>query len=485
MSSTAIVLQSLREKGLTHTPGGEASFAILLFQDIAVIPILALLPLLGDRAVMDGETHGSAVTLLPGWLRAIIILAAIAAIVLAGRWLLRYFFRFVAAARVREVFTATALLLIISIVLLMQFVGLSPALGAFVAGVVLAESEYRHQLEADIEPFKGLLLGLFFLTVGAGIDLGFIGRNPVIIALLTIGLIVLKSVVLLCVGRAFALPPGERSLLACGLAQGGEFAFVLFSIAAQERVIDASISAPLTAAVALSMAATPLLLLFHEKWIMPRLAAPATRRADAIEPQQSDVLLAGFGRFGHIVGRLLRANGFHVTVLDNDAEQVETLRKFGLESFYGDAGRLDLLRTAGIENARLFILAIDNEQKSLEIVDMLKKQYPALPILARAASRQHAYELIRRGISQVYRETLGSALDIAVDGLRALGVERDRAERAARIFKEHDEASVREMSMLAESDPEYISRARQHVDNLESVLRSDQEQATEAAAERR
>jgi glutathione-regulated potassium-efflux system ancillary protein KefC/glutathione-regulated potassium-efflux system protein KefB len=474
MSSTAIVLQLLQEKGLAKTPGGEASFAVLLFQDISVIPILALMPLLAtEPGAAAAKTHGMVAG--PAWVRALITIATIAAIVAAGRFLMRHFFRFVATARLNELFTAATLLLVVGIVLVTDMAGLSPALGAFISGVVLAESEYRHQLEADIEPFKGLLLGLFFISVGASLDFVYIGRQPLMIAGLAATLILIKVAVLLPLARLWKIGGGDRSLFAVALAQGGEFAFVLFSVAEQQRVLAPAIIAPLIAAVALSMAATPVLLLLHEKLLMPQLARGGLRRraADVITEPGGDVLLAGFGRFGHIVGRLLRAHGFRVTVLDNDSDQVETLRKYGLNSFYGDASRADLLRTAGIDKVQLFVLAIDNEEKSLAIIEMLKRNYPALPIFARAASRQHAYELLRRGIDHVYRETLGSALDLGSDVLRALGVQADRAERAVRVFKKYDEESVREMAMLDEDDDTYISRARQHIDNLEALLRAD------------
>jgi glutathione-regulated potassium-efflux system ancillary protein KefC/glutathione-regulated potassium-efflux system protein KefB len=473
MSSTAIVLQLLQEKGLTKTPAGEAGFAVLLFQDISVIPILALLPFLAMEPIATAPP-GHGIASLPAWGRAVITIGAVAAIVLSGRFVMRYFFRFVAAARLPEVFTAAALLLVVGVVLIAELLGLSPALGAFLSGVVLAESEYRHQLEADIEPFKGILLGLFFISVGASLDFIYIARQPAVVGLIAFALITLKFGVLFLIARVFKLAPGDRSLFAFALAQGGEFAFVLFSVAEQQGVLNPAIIAPLIAAVAISMAATPLLLLLHEKLIMPRLArGPRRRDDDVITEPGGDVLLAGFGRFGHIVGRLLRAHGFCVTVLDNDSDQVETLRKFGLNSFYGDASRRDLLRLAGIEKTRLFVLAIDDEQKSLAMVEMLKRDYPALPIFARAASRQHAYELLRRGIDHVYRETLGSALDLGSDVLCALGVRPERAERAVRVFKQHDEMSVREMATLDEDDELYVSRARQHIENLENLLRAD------------
>jgi voltage-gated potassium channel Kch len=372
----------------------------------------------------------------------------------------------------REIFTATALLIVVGIALVMQQLGLSPALGTFIAGVVLAESEYRVQLEADIEPFKGLLLGLFFISVGASIDFSLMARQPGTIALLVAGLLLCKFAVLFVLGRKFKA--SDRFLFAFALAQGGEFAFVLFSFATQQAVLASETANLLIAAVALSMAAAPLLLVINEKLVQPRLEKTKPRRdADDIDEHDSPVILAGFGRFGHIVGRVLRANGFPTTVLDHDADQVETLRQFGLKSFYGDASRLDLLHAAGAERAKLFILAIDDEVKSLAIIKMVQLHFPRLKILARATSRQHAYELLRLNVSQVYRETLGSALYLSVDALRALGMEESRARRAAEIFHQHDEASTREMANLQADTDAYASRARQDIENLANAMQSD------------
>ena len=473
MSSTAIVLQSLAEKGVLKTRGGEASFAVLLFQDIAVIPILAALPLLASLPSMGSDTaHGSAP--VAGWERAALVLAAVAAIVAAGRFLLRPFFRYIAATRLREMFTVTALFIVVGIAMLMQKLGLSPALGTFIAGVVLAESEYRVQLEADIEPFKGLLLGLFFISVGASIDFGLMARQPLVIAQIVIVLVAVKFLVLLALGRWFRLQTSDLFLFAFALAQGGEFAFVLLSFATSEAVLTTEIANLLVASVALSMAVTPLLLMINERLVQPRFQATKPRQdADEIDEHDNPVILAGFGRFGHIVGRLLRANGFQTTVLDYDAEQVETLRRFDLKSFYGDATRLDLLQAAGAASARLFVVAIDDEAKTLQIVKMVQRHFPKLRILARATSRQHAYELLRLGVSDVYRETLGSALDLSVDALRHLGLDDQRARRAAKIFREHDEASVRDMASLQDNLEAYASAARKHAVNLERALQSD------------
>ncbi|MFL6595054.1 MAG: monovalent cation:proton antiporter-2 (CPA2) family protein [Chthoniobacterales bacterium] len=486
MSSTAIVLQLLNEKDQMRTAGGKAAFSVLLFQDIAVLPILAVLPLLATVAMQPVEHDGNVMSNLPGWQHALLVLAAIAAVIFGGRFLLRPFFRYIAATNLREMFTVTALLLVVGIALLMQKVGLSPALGAFLAGVVLAESEYRHELETDIEPFKGLLLGLFFISVGSGINFTLIGGRPGAVALLVVGVLVLKFVVLFVVSRFARLEPTQRYLFAFALAQGGEFAFVLCSFAIQNGVLTADAANLLVATVALTMAAAPLLMTINERFVQSRFRSvlPA-REPDEIDEHDNPVILAGVGRFGHIVARLLRANGFGTTVLDNDAEQVETLARFGIKSFYGDATRLDLLRTAGAERARIFVIAIDNEDKALELVDLVQQNFPQLRILARATSRQHAYELLRKGVNDVYRETFGSAVDLSVGALGVLGLDPQRAQRAAQLFRQHDEESVREMALLEDAEDEvYVSIARKHIDNLENALASDREIMDEQEATR-
>ncbi|KAB2653532.1 MAG: potassium transporter [Verrucomicrobia bacterium] len=477
MSSTAIVIQSLSERGVLHTRGGQACFAVLLFQDVAVIPILAALPWL-SRAAGGGPATAAAHTPienLPQWAQTAVTLGAVATVVVVAHFGLRYVFRFVAASRLREMLTAVALLVVAGVAWLMHLVGLSAALGTFVAGVVLAESEYRHQLEADVEPFKGLLLGLFFIAVGAGLDLRYVASHPGPVAALVSGLVGLKFALLLGLGRMFRLGWPSTVLFACALAQGGEFCFVLLGMAGQIGLLDAAESGPVKAAIALSMALTPLLLLLNDRVLQPRLADPATKRQpDSVPDEGFPVVLAGFGRFGHVVGRLLRANGFGVTVLDNDPDQVEMLGRFGIKSYYGDATRLDLLAAAGAAQARLFICAVDDPARSLEIVDLVRREFPNLRILARAVSRAHAYDLLKRGVETFRRDTLGSAVDLGVDALRELGFHPYRAARAGRIFIEHDEASLRSMAPhYGTDDARYVSLARQHMTNLEAILRSD------------
>jgi CPA2 family monovalent cation:H+ antiporter-2 len=481
LSSTAIVLQTLNEKGLMKTDGGQGSFAVLLFQDIAVIPMLALLPLLAtaSRELAHGpgagESHGTTwVEGLPAWAQTLAVLGVVVAIVLVGRYLTRPVFRFIARTRLRETFTAAALLLVIGIALLMTRVGLSPALGTFLAGVVLANSEYRHELETDIEPFKGLLLGLFFIAVGASIDFNLIASKPSEVLGLVALLIVVKFVVLFVLGQVFKMGLDQNLLFAFGLAQGGEFAFVLFSFASQNGIIRPEITDTLIAVVALSMALTPLVMLFNAKVLQPRVGTREglTREPDAVD-QDNPVIIAGFGRFGHIVGRLLLANGVGATVLDVDSDQVDLLRRLGLKVFYGDASRPDLLMAAGAARAKLLVLAIDDPERTLSIVHSAKKHFPELTILARARGRANAYELVDAGVDHVYRETLDSSLRVGIDAMRLLGFRSHQAYRAARKFRRLDEDSVKELGSMRHDRRAYINRAREMIRDLESVLRAD------------
>ncbi len=477
LSSTAIVLQTLNEKGLMKTAGGQSTFSVLLFQDLAVIPMLALLPLLA----MEGATHGGEaahattwVEGLPAGLRTVALISAVGVIVVGGRFLLRPAFRLIAQTRLRELFTAAALLLVIGIALLMAQVGLSPALGTFVAGVVLATSEYRHELESDIDPFKGLLLGLFFIAVGASIDFALIASQPGTIARLVAALIVTKLLVLFLLGRTFGMGWDQNLLLAFGLAQGGEFAFVLFSFASQNGVLGPGITAPLIAVVAVTMALTPLLILVNERVLQPRFGTTErqARPADEID-EVNPVIIAGFGRFGSVVGRLLSANGVGATVLDIDSDQVDVLRRMGLKVFYGDASRHDLLHVAGAAQAKLLVLALDSSEKTLELVRTARKHFPHLTILARANGRRDAYELLDMGVDHVFRETVDTSLRLGIQALRLLGIPAYRAHRSASTFLRHDERSVRELAELRHDRTSYINVARQRIQDLEELLLGD------------
>lgn len=491
MSSTAIVLQTLNEKGLTKTEAGQSAFSVLLFQDIAVIPILAFLPLLAmgqsesisekvQQVVWVAAEQAAQKPSLPPWQQALLVMAIVGGIIVGGRFLMRPVFRFIAATRLREIFTATALLLVIGIALAMQQVGLSPALGTFVAGVVLADNEYRHELESDIAPFKGLLLGLFFISVGASINFNLLVQQPWLILGLVIGLAIVKFAVLFALGGFFKLELSQSLLFAFALAQGGEFAFVLFSFSTQAKVLPTSIAGLLVAVVALSMMLTPLIMIFNDKVVQPRFAGLETEReADEIDDNENPVIIAGFGRFGQIVGRLLLANGCQITVLDHSGAQIDLLRRFGWKVFYGDASRLDLLHAAGAERARLLVVAIDDRDKVLQIVELARKHYPHLKILARATDRRHAYELIRHGVTAIRRETFGSALEMGVDALKTLGVRSHRAHRAAQTFRRYDEEALQEIAALGDDDETVIARSRQLARDLEQLLQADQQEMTQ------
>ena len=442
---------------------------MLLFQDIAVIPILAIFPLLAAVSTTTANER-------PGWLQGLLVIGAVASVVAAGRFLLHPVFRWLGETKLREIFTAAALLIVVGVALLMQTVGLSPALGTFVAGVVLADSEYRHELESDIEPFKGLLLGVFFISVGAQIDFHLIAARPVPIVLLVIGIMAMKLGVLLVVGRLFHLERPAQWLLAFALAQVGEFAFVLVSFAQQLHVLPESMAKLLVAVVALSMAATPGLFVLLERVVLPRLTRGETRKQDVVTHDGSPVIIAGHGRFGQIVGRMLRANGVRTTVLDLDPEMVDVLRRLDVKVFYGDASRPDLLATAGCEHAKLFVLAIDDREASVKIAEYLKHQHPRLPILARAGDRMHYYALRKAGVKRIYRELFGSSWEMGVDALRLVGFRAHTAHRIGRRWRDHDAKGIEELAdvhAVHGIDEEYWKAARRMMVEVETLLSSD------------
>src|SRR5580704_16277624 len=472
-SSTAIAIQTLNEKNLLNTKGGQTSFSVLLFQDLAVIPILAILPLLAVAGAANSPSLAEHGDVAP-WQRALLVVGVVAAIVAGGRFLVRPVFRYLASTRLNEIFTAAALLLVVGIALAMQKVGLSPALGTFLAGVVLAESEYRHELESDIEPFKGLLLGLFFISVGASIDLPLIKSQPLVIVGLVVGLLVVKFLVLLGIGKITNLEKSQNFTFAFALAQGGEFAFVLTSFAVQNQVIDQRIGNLLVATVALSMVMSPFLFTINERLVQSMFSSQLPdREADEIDEKEHPVILAGFGRFGHIVGRLLSVQGIKTTVLDVDAEQVELVRKLGVKVFYGDASRLELLQAAGAAGAKLIIVAIGDEEKSLAIVELVQKHFPNLEILARATGRDHAYRLLRQGVTHIYRETLGSSLDLSIAALRTLGFRAYEAQRSAKAFRDYDEQTVRELAQYSEDESQLIAQAKQRIRSLNEIFQTE------------
>ncbi|MCK6695004.1 MAG: monovalent cation:proton antiporter-2 (CPA2) family protein [Thermoanaerobaculia bacterium] len=479
MSSTAIVLQSLKEKGQTQTAAGQASFAVLLFQDILVIPALAVLPLLAPQTAADADpAHTNLLGGLPGWLKTLALTGSVAAIFVAGRYLVVPLLRIVAKTRLRELFTASALLVVIAVTWLMQQVGLSPALGAFLSGVVLANSEYRHELESDLVPFKGLLLGLFFLGVGASINFKLILEQPALTFGLVAGIMLLKALVLYFIGRSSRLSSDQNLLFALGLSQVGEFAFVLFSFSGQLNIIDNATTDMLMAVTALSMSLSPVLLLINEKYIDPYFGVRQVAEEKAADQigEKHPVILAGFGHFGSTIGRLLRANGVETTILDFDTDRVELLRKMGFNVYYGDATRLDLLKSAGADEAKMLIAAIDSPETNYELIRTAQKHFPHLRIMARARNRFDAYELIDLGLENIYRETMYTAVHLAVDVLENLGFRAYTATRQGQNFIQYDEAALRKLAVQRHDVKQYILSVREQIEHQEELLQADLQQ---------
>lgn len=471
MSSTAIVLQTLEEKGLRRGAVGTAAFGVLLFQDLSVIPLFVLLPLLaampGTAPTSDGGLHG--------WVHAVAVLAAVALIITFGRYLTAPVFRFIAAARLRELFTATALLLVFAVTALMQAVGVSPALGAFLAGVMLAENEFRRELEADIEPFRGLLLGLFFITVGASLDFDLVLAHPVIVLGLSIGLMAIKGVAMTGLGRLFHLTLPDARMVGVSLCQGGEFAFVLTGFVVGAHVLPQHLGALLNAVVAVSMVLTPLVFLAHER------LATKPARADGPKPEapsfeaDPDVIVAGYGRVGQIAGRLVRANGFKTSILDISTSQIELLRRFGQRVQYGDASRIELLQAAGADKAKLLVVAIDDREKALEMVEAARHAFPNLTILARAWDRRAAYELLNHGADVVERETFEGALSLGRSALEKLGLHPHQAHRAAAIFRRQDKKLFHKLRPLWGDEEGFVLASRQSAQTLEKLMMAERQ----------
>jgi monovalent cation:H+ antiporter-2, CPA2 family len=459
LSSTAIVVQSLTEKGLLKSSGGESAFSVLLVQDVAVIPILALLPLLAlptlGTAVSAEGAHGHGLDLtadMPALLAAAVRVAAVAAVVLIGSYLTRPVFRYIAAANLRELFTAVGLVFVIGIALLMTLVGLSPALGTFLAGVVLANSEYRHELESDVDPFKGLLLGLFFITVGANIDMGLAMEQGLEVLFWAAVVIAVKVAVLLLVGWFSGLRREALWLFALSLPQAGEFAFVLIAFALGNAILPAEVADVLLLVVALTMLATPLLFILYDKVIAHAYCGQQEEReADAIE-EEMPIIIAGRGRVGGIVDRMLDAAGHRATVIDYDSEHIEQLKRFGVKSFFGDATRPDLLASAGIARAKLLIVALDEREQIDKLVRYAVANFPQLHVIARAKDRDHVYHLWAMGCRDVIRETYDSALRMGRSAYEALGIDRQRAQAMTDAWEERDRFSMREVADLYRLD---------------------------------
>jgi glutathione-regulated potassium-efflux system ancillary protein KefC len=472
LSSTAIALQVLGERNLLPTSSGQAGFSILLFQDVAAIPILALLPLLG--AVADAS---EAVAGTNRALEALKIVGVIAGIILGGRLLLRPLLRWIARSNTPEIFTAASLLLVVAIAALMQFVGLSMALGAFLAGVLLAESEYRRELETDIEPFKGLLLGLFFIAVGMSIDFGVLLQSPALMAAVVVGFLAIKGAVIYGLSKWIDLPFQERPVFTLLLAQGGEFAFVVFQSAMSARVFSAETGSLLIGAVALSMLLSPLLLVLMDKFLLPRFANCNLPQMDEIsELQNAPIIIAGFGRYGQMIGRLLSAEGIPSTVLDHDAEMIEAARTFGWPVFYGDATRLDLLRTAGAASAKILVVAVDDKEQSLEIVDIAREHFPHLQIVARARDVTHWNELRDRGVKLVEREVFESSLRSARTVLELLGFPAHEARQTAMRFRRHNLELFEQMYIHHKDRAKLIAVVKQGRQQLEEQMAREREE---------
>lgn len=464
LSSTAIVLATLEERNLKNTPAGSAGFSILLFQDIAAIPMIALVPLLGIAAHEDNGIDW------PGILKTAGVFAIL---IVSGRHLVRPVLRIMAKTELREIFTSFALLLVIAIGWLMHSVGLSMALGTFLAGVLLADSEYRHALESDLEPFKGLLLGLFFTAVGMSVDFGVLLKQPELVGMLVLALLGIKVAVMYLLAKLFRIARGQQLLFALLLSQGGEFAFVVFGAAADARVFRPETASLLIVVVALSMVATPLLLVLHEKFIAPRFRQVKKRPADKIEPEQDPIIIAGFGRFGQIVGRLLLANRIRATVLDHDPDQVDLLRKYGFKVFYGDATRADLLRAAGAQHARILVVAIDSIEDSLALVDIVRRDFPHLKILARARNLTHTYDLMDRGVTIVERETFEASLQLGGRILQEMGFDEARAQDVVNKFRAYNRKALLDIYPYHKDQHRMISIAKQGRKELEDMFASD------------
>lgn len=478
LSSTALVMQSLNERNLTKTVGGRNAFSVLLFQDIAVIPILAILPLLATGHAMGIEGHHTEtqnwLSHMPMWGKTLVVIGTFIGIVFAGRYLITPIFRIIAKTRLSEIFTAAALLLVIGISLLMIQIGVSPALGAFLAGVVLAQSEYHYELETNILPFKGLLLGVFFIAVGASLNLQLIGHRPILILELVFALIFVKFLILFSIGKIFRMKLDNTLLFSLSLAQGGEFAFVLLSFALQNGVVARETSDIIIAAVVISMAVTPIMMLINEKLLQPRLG---TKEQDAKPQDEIDennkVIIAGFGRVGSITGRFLQANGVFATYLDLDPDNVDLLRKLGMKVYYGDAARHDLLDSAGAAEAELLIVAVDNMDMANAIIDTAQKHYPHLHIMARAYGRQQMNDFINKGIDDVYNEVYDTAIHMGRDALGKLGFRSYQVARSAKRFSRKDKAALHSFAKGNPSKKERINQVRIHMQELEARMRQE------------
>lgn len=467
LSSTAIALQTLNEKNLLTTQTGHSAFSVLLFQDLAVIPMLAIIPLLGDSQLGNNSDLLSAIAEVIG---------VIALVIVGGHYLTEPIFRIIARTHMREMFIAFSLLLIIAIALLMDMVGMSMALGSFLAGVLLAKSEFRHELEVEIDPFKGLLMGLFFIAIGMSINFGLLIEQPLFILSLMMLLVCVKLCVLFVIARLFAFPASQYPLFTIVLSQGGEFAFVLFALAGNMDIVSNQVIEPLIVVVALSMAMTPLLMLLNDYFIQPRFAQfSPIADYDILENMNHPVIIAGFGRFGRVVGRLLHANNIRTTILDHEPDMIDDARVYGYKVFYGDARKSALLHSAGADSAKIMIVCVDEPQMALDIIDMAKKHFPHLTILSRAYDMGHAFDLLDRGVNLFQREMLSSAMMLGEKALVELGYGAYEAHHATNIFSDHDRSLFQQLYQT-DALEKRISISRQARDELAKVLAGDQEE---------
>ncbi len=477
MSSTAIVLQTLKERGNARSVMGQSAFSVLLFQDIAVIPILAFMPLLvvgNTGAPLQSLSH-SQIEDLPGWLQTLVVVMVVGGILSFGRYIFLPVLLAVARTRLHELFTAASLLLVLGVSYVMQLIGLSPALGAFLAGVVLANSEFRHELESDISPFKGLFLGLFFIGVGAALNFDLIFEYPGFIFMMVALVMLLKGGSLFLVGRFFRMSSDQNLLFSITMSQIGEFAFVLLSFAQQINLLPEQLANPLMSVTAITMFATPILLLIYDRLIDPYFGVkqnPEPSFKEEVE-EQHPVLIAGFGHFGSTIGRLLRSNGVEATVLDHDSDRVELLRKMGFKVYYGDATRLEILKAAGADKAKIFIAAVDSPETNARIIETLRKHFPHLRIFARARNRMDAYDLIEHQIENVYRETLYTAVRLGEDVLAALGFRRYTVKRQAMRFIRYDERSLRKLAAARREGRDYVLTVKEEIELQERLLQDD------------
>ncbi|MCT8332080.1 monovalent cation:proton antiporter-2 (CPA2) family protein [Leptospira sp. 85282-16] len=472
LSSTAIVLQTLKEKGLMKSVSGQAAFSVLLFQDMAVIPILAIFPMLSDAEVTTSTQGHSLIEHLPGYAKTLVVLSVVIGIILVGRYLLSPFFRLLAKSGNREIFTGASLLLVIAISVLMGAVGVSAALGTFLGGVVLASSEYRHELESNIEPFKGLLLGLFFLSVGASMDIPVVINSPSKILGIVFGIIFIKALVLFLLGLTFRLPLDQNLYFSLALSQVGEFSFVLFGYSEGLGLFREESIIILVACVAVSMAITPVLLLLYEKTFFGLLESkiPKKHSDQNIHKQENPVIICGFGRFGNMLGRFLRSNGIAITILDFDADRVEMLGRFGFKVYFGDPTRLELLESAGLEHVKVLVAALDNPEKQTELIRNVSQHYPQIKIVARAGDREDAYNLKEMGVTYIYRETRETAVQMGKDVLKILGTRAHTAEKAKNLFLKHDDDTFHELFALRADRVQYMSHAKQRNAELERLM---------------